>query len=102
MMQTGQNHTGNSEAALFGRLFVNDKHRLTTEVARYILDLAFSEEDKARMHELAGKNREGTISPKELRELDDYVKVGDLVAILKSKARMALKKKGPKPQHLHG
>jgi len=101
-MQTVQNHTGNSEAALFGRLFVNGKHGLTLEVARYILGLSFSEEDKARMRELAGKNREGTISPEELRELDDYVKVGDLVAILKSKARTALKKKGSKPRHPHG
>jgi hypothetical protein len=93
-MRTTQTHREQSEATLFSRLFTNGKNGLTREVARYILGITFSDEDKARMHELAGKNQEGTIAPGELRELDSYVKMGDLVAILKSKARLALKQKG--------
>jgi hypothetical protein len=59
-------------------------------LARHILQLGFSQEDRARMHELAVKNQEGRISAEELDELDNYIKVGDLLAILRLKARNAL------------
>jgi hypothetical protein len=45
-----------------------------------------------RMHELAMKNQEGTISQTELAESDSYVTVADLLGILKSKARQRLKR----------
>jgi len=45
------------------------------------------------MGELAAKNGEGTISPAELAEYDDYVKLADLLAILQSKARQVLGRK---------
>ena len=54
------------------------------------MGLAFSQEDKERMKDLARKNRQGEISHEELRELDGYVKAGDLLAILQSKARKLL------------
>jgi hypothetical protein len=82
---------GTSEAAIFGRVFADGRQALTPELARHILALGFSDEDKARMHELALKNQEGRISAEELRDLDSYVKVADLVAILQSKARKLLK-----------
>jgi hypothetical protein len=65
---------------------------MTPELARSILGLSFPDEDKARMHELAVKNQEGQISAAELEELDNYIKVGELLAILWSKARQSLKK----------
>lgn len=58
------------------------------------MGLAFSQEDKERMKDLARKNRQGEISPEELRELDGYVKAGDLLAILQSKARKLLRAAG--------
>ena len=61
------------------------------EIARQILKLAFSEQDRARMHTLAVKNQEGQLSSEEREELDNYIKVGDLLAILQSKARKLLK-----------
>lgn len=82
-----------TEAAIFGRVFVNGKQTLPPALARHLLGLRFAPEDEARMHELAAKNQAGRISPEELRELDSYIKVGDLVAILQSKARKALKGK---------
>jgi hypothetical protein len=45
------------------------------------------------MHDLARRNQEGRISPAELAELDSYVKVGDLLALLQSKARRTLKRR---------
>jgi hypothetical protein len=79
------------EATILSRLFLNGQGRARREVARHLLSLGFSDEDKARMHELAVKNQERRISPGELRELDGYVKAGDLLAILKLKARKLLK-----------
>jgi hypothetical protein len=90
-MPTQTSVTNTSEAAIFGRVFVDGRHRLTPELAQHILTLEFNDEDKARMHELAVKNQEGCISPEELRDLDSYIKVADLVAILQSKARKFLR-----------
>jgi hypothetical protein len=85
--------TGTSEAALFARIFADGRQSLTPELARHILALEFGDEDKTRMHELAAKNREGRISAEELQDLDSYIKVGDLVAILQSRARKFLRTK---------
>jgi hypothetical protein len=80
-----------SEVAILSRLLLNGQDGFTPELARHFLSLGFREEDRARMHELAEKNQAGRISPQELRELDSYVKAGDLLAILQSKARKFLK-----------
>jgi hypothetical protein len=93
MATTQTSRTSASEAAIFGRVFVNGPRGLTPELARHILTLEFSDDDKARMHELAVKNQEGRASPKEVQDLDSYVKVADLVAILQSKARKLLRSK---------
>jgi hypothetical protein len=74
-------------------VFFRNRAGLTKEQARYLAGLGFSDEDMERMKELARKNREGEISHDELRELDSYVKAGDLLAILQSKARKILKAK---------
>src|SRR5262245_49640332 len=80
-----------TEVAILTRLLFNGQDGLTPELARHFLGLGFREEDKARMHELAQKNQAGRISPQELQELDSYIKAGDLLAILQSKARKLLK-----------
>ena len=80
------------EAAIFARVFVDGKQALTSELARHILAIGFSQEDEARMHELSVKNQEGRISRHELKELDSYILVTDLLAILQSKARKLLKR----------
>lgn len=80
-----------SQAAIFSRLWDAPGHGLTRQLARHVLKLAFADEDLQRMHELAAKNREGTLSERERGILDNYVVVGDLIAILQSKARKVLK-----------
>ena len=67
-----------------------DAGRLSDELARYILDLGFSERDKARMHDLAVRNQGDGLSPAEREELLAFGKAGDLLSILKSKARRTL------------
>lgn len=81
-----------TEAAIFARLWGGAD--LTPELARHVLGLTFGPDDLARMRELAARNRDGRASAAELDELDSYVRVGDLLAILQSKARRRL---GVKP-----
>ncbi len=91
-MQTAETNLEKSEAGIFGRVFTNGKQALSSELARYVLRLSFSEQDKARMHELALGNQDGSLSPEDQEELHNYIKVGHLLAILQSKARQTLKK----------
>ncbi len=86
----------NSEVAIFGRLIEPDESPLTPEVARYLLTLDFRAADRARMNELAEKARESRLTPEEDTELDSYIHVGNLLAILKSKARKSLRDTPPR------
>ena len=81
-----------SEAAIFSRVWADEGHPLSVTVARHVLKLRFSAMDEARMHELAAKHQAGELSSEEVDELDNFVRVGDLLAILQSKARQRLRK----------
>jgi hypothetical protein len=76
--------------AILARILSNGKI-ISPTLARHLLKLGFSDEDKSRMHELAVRNQSGLLSAAELQELDSYVKAGCLLGILHSKARQALK-----------
>jgi hypothetical protein len=65
---------------------------LSLQVARSLLSLDFAAKDKDRMRELAARAREGSLTPPEQEEISNYERVGNLLALLKSKARHRLKK----------
>jgi hypothetical protein len=77
------------EIAILGRILSNGKG-IPVGVARQLLKLDFSDEDKARMHDLAVRNQDGVLSAKEKQELQSCANAGCLLGILHSKARMAL------------
>ena len=78
---------GTSGATIFSRIFESNREGISPELARYILGLGFSTEDRSRMRELVAKNRRGEISHEEVEELDNYITAGDILAIWQSKAR---------------
>ncbi len=80
-----------SETAIFERLVLPSEPGLSQEAARSLLAVGFSAEDTQRMHVLAEKARQGTLTADERREIDNYERVGHYLAILQSKARMALR-----------
>ena len=82
--------TVNSEAAIFGRLIQADKSNLTPELAQYILQIGFAENDRDRINELAAKAQAGTLIGEEQRELENFNLIGDLLAVWHSQARRAL------------
>ena len=92
-MATGQavKRDTSSELAIFARLIRVEDSDLSRELARYILTLGFDDEDQKKMTDLAERNREGILSSDEKAELENFVKAGHLLALLQSKARMALK-----------
>jgi hypothetical protein len=79
-----------SETAIFERIVLPATLGLSEEAARSLLAMGFSAEDTARSHVLAEKARQGTLTPDEQREIENYERVGHYLAILQSKARMAL------------
>lgn len=77
----------------------NGPKKLTKELARHLLSLGFDEKDKARMHELAERNQADALSAAEKKELLAYGKVGDMLSILKSKARRRLNTRARRRTH---
>ncbi len=80
-----------SEAAILSRVIQGSNLTLSPEAARVLLDLGFSEEDRKKMHDLAVKNQQGTLSQEEEQELDSYIRIGRLLDLLSAKAAKALK-----------
>jgi hypothetical protein len=78
-----------SEVTILARILGNQHGQLP--LSRYILKTDFTDEDKARMHDLATRNQDDDLSPHEKEELFAYAKAGTLLSILKSKARRALR-----------
>jgi hypothetical protein len=89
-MSTTAKPARENEATILLRVLCNEDGQLPLEVARYLLDRQFSDRDKARMHDLAIRNQEGSLSPAEREELFAFVNTGDLLGILKSRARRTL------------
>jgi len=81
------------DVAILGRVLANGKGRLSTTTARHLLKVRFSDADIARMNDLAERNQQGLLTPAERADLDSYVRVGHVIAILQSEARQALHKK---------
>jgi hypothetical protein len=84
----------NSEAAIWERVIQPRRTDLNAEAARSILRFAFSRRDRDRMHALALRAQEGTLSRNEQDELDNYRRVGRLLELMQSKARFSLRKHG--------
>lgn len=79
------------ESAILSRLVNPAKGTLPASAARAILQITFSAGDRERMNELAAKNRDGVLTEEEHAELNDYLRIGSFLSLLKAKARRSLK-----------
>ena len=77
--------------ARFGIAFFSRWARPFRSRRRNILQLEFPPEDKERMQELAAKARDGSLSAAEQEVIRNYERVGNLLGIIKAKARQRLK-----------
>lgn len=79
-----------TESTILGRIIQSDESTLAPEVARAILDWRFGRSDRNRMTELLDKAKSGQLTKSERAEAESYERVGQLLSILKSKARISL------------
>ena len=77
-------------ATLFRRVIDPDRGSMSPELARFVLDLDFPPDDHARFEELSAKAQVGGLTPEQAAELDTYLHVDNLLAILRLKAQRSL------------
>jgi hypothetical protein len=85
----------NREAAIWARLMQAQSEALSPAVAEYLLSIGFGEIDREQMRRLAERSEAGTLTDEEQTEFDSYLHVGNLLAVLQSKARVALRREPP-------
>jgi hypothetical protein len=83
------------EPIIWARLIQAQKREISPEIARYLLSIEFGDSDRERMQYLAERSEAGALMPEEEKELDSYLHVGNLLAVMQSKARVALGEKLP-------
>jgi hypothetical protein len=89
----------NSEAAIWARLMQAQKDELSPEAAEFLLTMDFEENDRERTLQLAERSEAGILTAEEQIEFDGYLHVGNLLAVMRSKARLALKIKPQDRRH---
>ena len=80
--------------AMLEQLAEMDARGMSPETARTYLQLGFRRSHRQRVDTLSDKAQRGALTPAEDQELDEFIRVGNLLAILQSKARQALKNAG--------
>jgi hypothetical protein len=63
---------------------------LSVDAAKYLLSLQFDERDLSRMNELSESARLGELSTADAAELDSYIHVSNLPAVIQATARRTL------------
>jgi len=66
---------------------------ISPEIARYLLSIEFGETDRERLQYLADGSQAGALTPAEQAEFDSYLHVGNVLAVMQSKARVILGQK---------
>jgi hypothetical protein len=85
------------EPVIWARLIQAPKEPISPEAAHYLLSIDFSEVDDARMQELMDKSNDGALTSNEKAELDGYVNIANVLSVMHSQARVALRKPGFEP-----
>jgi hypothetical protein len=81
----------NTEAGILARLIQARQEKLSCDAANYLLSLRFDEKDISRMNELSELARLGTLAAADQAELDSFIHVSNLLAVMQSKARQSLR-----------
>jgi hypothetical protein len=81
-----------TETGILERVVESSLSQLAPATAKAILRLRFGKSDLRRMNELSALAQEGSLSPTQRRELEVYDRVGQILGVMQSKARMSLNK----------
>jgi hypothetical protein len=80
---------------LLSRMLRPNDPRFSNELAAFILDLKFDDDELARMDALARKSNQGTLTADERAEYEWYVLLADLLSLMQIKAQASLQKQQP-------
>ena len=80
--------------AILDQLAELDVRSISPDTAQTLLKLRFDEFHHERFNLLTAKAREASLTPSEQEDLDEYIQTADILAIVQSKARQALKSAG--------
>ncbi len=79
-----------TESGILARLIETRADSLSRDAANYLLSFRFGEDDISRMNELSERAQLGSLAGTEAAELDSYIHVSNLLAVMQSKARQSL------------
>ena len=82
----------NREPAIWARLMQTLGDELLPDAATYLRSIRFGENDVARMGQLPDRSEAGELTDEERAEFDSYLHIGNLLAVIPSKARLALRR----------
>lgn len=80
----------NTEAGILARLIQTRHDALSRDAANYLLSLQFDDHDVSRMNELSDLASLGALATVDAAELDSYIHVNNLLAVMQSKVRQSL------------
>lgn len=80
------------EPAIWAQLMQTPGDDLSPAAAEYLLSIRFADSDVDRMRRLAERSETGELTDEERAEFDSYLHVGNLLAVIQSKARVALRR----------
>lgn len=80
--------------AVLEQLAELDVRSISPETARKLLQFRLDASHHERVSLLSEKAQQGTLTPSEQVDLDDYIRVGTLLGILQSRARQVLRNAG--------
>jgi len=92
-MTTQPNAEGYTEAAILTRLVNPGRDDFSAEAASALLKLEFDPEDLNRLHWLASKNQQGTLTAAEKSELEGFLRISSFLDLMHARARQSLKRK---------
>ncbi len=84
----------NTQIDIWSRILEPDRGDLNPEAVAFILRMDFTPSDRERLQELNERANEGALTKAERTELEEFIRVGDLLATMQSKARRSLKRHG--------
>ena len=80
-----------TEAEILAEMVAPEEADYPRELAEALVQLRFSPKVVERLHELAARNRQGSLTEPERLLMEKYQRMGNLLNLLQAKARLSLK-----------
>ena len=86
-----------TETTIWRHILQPGKADMAPDLARYLLQMDFRGSDLKRMARLSKKAESGKLTGRDRLELEEYIRVADTLALMQSKARRSLRRRGQQP-----